>query len=52
MCGVFILKKNLPKKKLEKLLQKLVEIPFSFLLCKIGKKKNARAVSILLQSYL
>jgi hypothetical protein len=36
MCGVFILKKNLHKQKLEKLLQKFVEI--SFLLYKIALK--------------
>jgi hypothetical protein len=35
MCGVFILKKQLHKQKLEKLLQKL-EILFSFLLYKFA----------------
>jgi hypothetical protein len=46
-CGVFILKKNLHKQKSEKLLQKLVGIPFSFLLYKIALK--ASAVRILVQ---
>jgi hypothetical protein len=37
MCGAFILK-QIQKQKSEKLLQKLVEIPFSFLLYKIALK--------------
>jgi hypothetical protein len=52
MCGGFILKKNLYKQKSEKFLQKLVVIPFSFLLYKIAAKKNARALKILVQSNL
>jgi hypothetical protein len=45
MCDVFILKNNLHKDKSEKLLQKLLEIPFS--LYKIALK-NACALRILL----
>jgi hypothetical protein len=57
MRDVFILKKNIHKQKSEKLLQKLVETPFSYLHYKIALKlklqlKNARALRILLQSHL
>jgi hypothetical protein len=37
MCGVFLLKKP-SQTEIEKLLKKLVEIPFSFLLYKIALK--------------
>jgi hypothetical protein len=41
MCGVFILKKTFTNKKLEKLPQKKVEIPFTFLHYKRVKIKIA-----------